>query len=91
MKTGKLTPKSGDVVDAMRFTGAFDQPDGFGSVLDVTVRRSGDAYLTLTYRMHGAEHVWSIGLTEPQRNALAQMLSQNQSRTWERYDPKEGE
>ena len=88
MDTGTLTPRSGTVIDAMRFSGPFDQPDGFASVLTVTIRRSGEACLTLNYRSPlNVENMWSIMLTEDQRNALGNMLCQNQSRTYERFEP----
>jgi len=88
MEKGTLTPKSNSCVDAMRFSGAFGQPDGFASVLDVTVNQGGEACLTLTHRVNYDEKVWSVMLTDSQRNALAAMLGEYKSRTFERYDPR---
>jgi hypothetical protein len=47
METGNLTPKSNDTVLEIQYTGAFGQPDGFGSVLTCRIARSGDATLAL--------------------------------------------
>ena len=88
MKTGTLTPKANNIEDAMRFSGCFGQPDGFGSMLDVTVNTEGKACLTLTWKTDtsgGEEKRWSITLDSDQRNALASMLAKYQPRTWERY------
>ena len=77
METGTLTPRSNNIVRAMRFSGGFGQPDGFGSVLVADVRKSGDACLTLTYRMptgNQEERTWSVILTSTQRHALAALL-----------------
>lgn len=76
MQTGKLTPRSAETVAEMRFTGGFGQPDGFASILSVNVRTSGEAYLTLDYRLDpkGDEHRWSVGLTSEQRRALGRLL-----------------
>ena len=74
METGKLTPKSNDTMQKMRFTGHFGQPDGFGSVLEARVNRHGYAYLSLTYKSSGEERVWSMELDNEQRRALGQMM-----------------
>jgi hypothetical protein len=86
METGSLTPKAEDVVEAMRFTGNFGQPDGFGSVLKVEVRQSGSAALTLMWRddATGNEMQWSVMLTDDQRQALGQFIGRYQPRLWER-------
>jgi hypothetical protein len=81
MFTGKLTPRSNNIVDSMRFSGAFGQPDGFGSVLDVIVNKAGEACFTLHYE----ERMWSVTLTNEQRNALAKMLSNYQPCLYESY------
>ena len=78
MNTGTLTPRSNDSVDEMRFSGGFGQPDGFSSVLTVSVRRSGDVALILNYRVHGNEQMWSVMLTNEQRNVLAEMIGRYQ-------------
>lgn len=84
METGGLTPKSNNIVAAMRFTGNFGSMDGFQSILNADVRQSGDACLTLTYRdANNIEHMWSVMLTEEQRVALAGMFSKHLSKTWE--------
>ncbi len=90
MKTGTLTPRSNGIEDAMRFSGSFGQPDGFGSVLDVTVNTEGVACLTLTWKSSSSsdEQRWSVMLNSDQRNALAEMLAKYQPRTWERYEVK---
>lgn len=75
MITGELTPRSNDSVSVMRYTGGFGQPDGFGGVLTVTINQAGDVYFTLEYRAgDGAEHQWSVGLTNEQRRALITQL-----------------
>jgi len=90
LNTGELTPKSNSKVDAMRFSGALGQPDGFGSVLDVTINVAGDATLTLQWKQglgdkQGAINMWSVTLNERQRDALGQMLCKYQTRHYERY------
>ena len=93
MKTGTLTPRTNKTVDAMRFSGGFAQPDGFASVLTVTVNQSGDACLTLEYRTgvpgndSGQVQMWSVTLNDHQRNALGAMLSRYQPRDYERFEP----
>lgn len=86
MEKGKLTPRSNDCVDAMRFSGGFGQPDGFASVLDVKVNRGGEVCLTLAHRVSGDERIWSVMLTDSQRHALAAMLASYKPRTFERYE-----
>jgi len=78
MEKGKLTPRSSDVVEAMRFSGDFGQPDGFKSVLTVTVRRSGGVCFTLNYRIppRDKDMVWSVELANEQRAAMAEFLGQ---------------
>ena len=76
MYTGQLTPKSNSTVNRMLFSGSFDQPDGFGSVLNVSVNEHGHATLTLCYKniRSSEEHIWSIILDNEQRRALSKML-----------------
>ena len=74
-RTGNLTPKSNDTVKAMRFTGNFGQPDGFGSILTVRINKKGDAILTLHYISEGKEGLWSVMLNQEQRFALSRLLS----------------
>jgi hypothetical protein len=78
MEKGKLTPRSADVIEAMRFSGAFGQPDGFDSVLTATVRRSGGVCFTLDYRIPPQDNDmrWSVELTNEQRAAMAEFLGQ---------------
>lgn len=71
MRTGKLTPKSANVIHSRRYTGGFAQPDGFGAVLEVIQRQSGDLCLTLNWRGTNGEQMWSIELSNEQRNDLA--------------------
>lgn len=86
MKTGKLTPKTNDTMDSMRFTGGFGQPSGFGSVLTATVKEDGGLCLTLNYKMDmsDGEHMWSVELNNEQRNALGSMISKYQPVLYER-------
>lgn len=84
MEVGSLTPKSNDLVEAMRFTGAFGQSDGFGSVLLAEVKKDGRLVLTLTYQMNGQEHFWSVELDDSQRNALVAFAGKYQPRLFER-------
>lgn len=87
MNTGKLTPRSNNTVEEMRFSGGFAQPDGFASVLNVKVNKAGDACLGLTYRSgimgEDREKSWSITLTNEQRIVLAGMLGRYQPRIYE--------
>ena len=77
MKTGKLTPKSNNVMAARRYSGSFGQPDGFGSVLAVTIHNDGEIQLTLTWKSESAsaERQWSVRLTNEQRKNLGHFLS----------------
>ena len=87
MQTGNLTPRSNNTIDEMRFTGNFGQPDGFDSVLVASVRKSGDACLTLTYCMDVGdreERIWSIMLTNEQRLVLAKLLNEYKPTLYER-------
>ena len=90
MNTGTLTPRSNDEVEAYRFAGPFGQPNGFSSILYVSIKKSGDVGLTLTWRLAPDEHemMWSVMLDNEQRNALAQILGRYQPRTWERIGEK---
>ena len=93
METGKLTPRSNDTIDRMRFSGGFGQPNGFGSVLEVIVNSAGDATFSLTYRMgvphDDSERSWAIILTNEQRHILASMLGAYKPRLYERVVPEE--
>jgi hypothetical protein len=88
MDTGTLTPRTNNTVEAMRFTGSFGQPNGFGSVLLAEVKQDGRLVLTLTYNRHGETNasVWSVELDSSQRNALAALASRYQPRLYERID-----
>jgi hypothetical protein len=85
---GTLTPKSREIVDEMRFSGNFGQPNGFGSVLIAQVRRDGEACLSLHYSTGNfgekLDHFWAVMLTNEQRNALAEFLGAYQPRLWEK-------
>ena len=84
LPTGRLTPKSNDVLAKRQYTGGFGQPDGFGSILVVDIRRSGDACLTLHYRSDpsgGPPKMWSVMLDNEQRKNLGKFLSN------ESFDP----
>ena len=79
LRSGNLTPRSNTTQVSRRFSGGFGQPDGFGSVLDVKVNKSGDLCLTLHYRTDfpdnpNAKHMWSVTLTNEQRKNLAEMI-----------------
>jgi hypothetical protein len=91
--TGTLTPRSNDNVEEMRFTGAFGQPSGFGSVLTVSVRRSGEACLTLNFSPDSGDkkdHMWSVMLTNEQRNELSALLGRYQPTLYERTQANTG-
>ena len=89
MDTGNLTPRSADVVCDARFSGDFDQPDGFSSVLKALVRTSGAICLQLTWRSpfladrNKEEQTWAIELTNEQRKALGQLLLSYDPVLWE--------
>ena len=87
MKTGNLTPRSNNLVAGMRFTGAFAQPNGFGSVLSVEIKTDGRAVFTLTYKKINdeSEHMWTIELDNEQRSKLAAHLSKHQPTLYEYY------
>lgn len=86
MNTGTLTPRSNDTVNEMRFTGNFGQPDGFGSVLTVSIRKDGAVCLTLTWKdlLGDEEKTWSVMLTSDQRPVLAQLLDSYNPKLWEK-------
>lgn len=88
MFTGNLTPKSNDKVVAMRFTGAFGQSDGFGSVLNVEINKAGHASLTLFYNPPSGATFWAVELDSEQRRALAVLLMTYEPKTFERYEAK---
>jgi hypothetical protein len=83
MDTGNLTPRSADVVADMRFSGNFMQPDGFGLVLKVLVRRSGGVGLSLDYKSANGEQSWAVELSTEQRRELAQLLACYEPVLWE--------
>jgi hypothetical protein len=91
METGKLTPRANDTVSAIRFSGNFGQPDGFGSVLLVQIRMDGRAVLTCTFRdITGTkEEQWSIDLTNEQRNVLSTFLFNYKPVLFEMLTPEE--
>ena len=84
--TGGLTPRSNDGVGEMRFSGGFGQTDGFASVLIASVRRSGEACLTLHYTANSGPMVWSVMLTNQQRYVLADFLRSYDPVLWEAID-----
>ncbi len=85
MKTGKLTPRTNATVRRVRYTGNFGQPTGFGSVLEVSQHEDGTAHLTLCFKndLRPDEQMWSVQLTNEQRNHLAAWLAQYQPRLFE--------
>jgi hypothetical protein len=88
MEKGKLTPRSNNLVAAMRFSGGFGQPDGFASVLTVRINTAGELALTLCYRHDVGdrqEHMWSVTLTNEQRVELADFLSLYEPTLWEQF------
>jgi hypothetical protein len=86
MDKGTLTPRTNKEVAAMRFSGNFGQPDGFGSVLLASIRESGDLCLTLDFLLNGKEMMWSVMLTNDQRTALAGFLNRYHPRLYEVCD-----
>lgn len=76
MNSYELTPRTNNTINKMVFTGAFGQPDGFGSVLEVEIKQDGRLVLICTYRLHGSEHdhVWTIELDNEQRVALGEFI-----------------
>ena len=84
MKTGNLTPKSNNEVKTVRYSGTFGQPDGFGSVLEVSIRASGEVSLCLTYRgVAEKENSWGTMLTHEQGKHLANLLNSYEPILWE--------
>lgn len=88
---GNLTPKANRVIEEMRFTGNFGQPDGFGSVLIASVRESGEVCLSLHFSMgnfgNKLDHFWGVMLTNEQRAELSALLGRYQPRLFEHtYD-----
>ena len=84
MKTGNLTPRSNDEVKTVRYSGNFGQPTGFNSILEASVRGSGEASLGLVYRgLDGGEQTWTVMLTSEQRRHLANLLNSYEPTLWE--------
>lgn len=86
---GNLTPRASDIVEAMRFSGGFGQPDGFSSVLEVMVRKDGSVCLRLLYSTIGDKRLsnfWAVELTNEQRFALQFFIGRYQPRLFERFD-----
>jgi hypothetical protein len=83
LETGTLTPRSADIVEEIRFSGGFGQPDGFASVLIASVRTDGSLCLRLDYR--GIDHiqVWAVELTNEQREAIAGLTNRYRPRVYE--------
>ena len=83
--TGGLTARSNNSEVAFRYSGAFGQPNGFGSVLEVKVNSSGDLALTLHYKtdLDKQDHLWSVMLTNEQRKHLAELLGSYDPVLWE--------
>lgn len=80
LPTGKLTPRSNEFVSGIRMTGAFGQPDGFGSVLRCIVTKDGSAQFTMYIRNEhrdGEQGIdfWTVALDNEQRCCLARWLS----------------
>ena len=88
MDTGKLTPRSNEKVNSCLYAGQFGQPDGFASVLEVTVNRAGECALSLTYKSpdisgENNERLWSVMLTSDQRKHLAEFLTLYEPTLWD--------
>ena len=85
LPTGGLTPRSNSKEVAYRYTGGFGQPDGFASVLEVTVNRAGDLALTLhhTSGLDNHAHLWSVMLTNEQRKHLSGLIASYDPVLWE--------
>ena len=84
--TGKLTPKTNSTVLGMRFSGAFGQTNGFGSMLEAEVKTDGRLVLTLKYKdIDSHIHQWSIDLTNEQRRALGEMILNYEPCLFEQY------
>ena len=98
MNVGTLTPRSNDEIRAMRFSGNFGHPDGFESVLTVSIKKSGEVALTLEYKSNCDNQInlWSVirrffypsvsitlQLTDGQRNILGAFLCRYQPRLYE--------
>jgi hypothetical protein len=88
MDKGTLTPRSNTLVEAIRFTGAFGQPDGFGSVLLAEVKQDGRLVLTTTWKMDkdGKEMTWTVELDNEQRKILAELAGRYQPKLYEKVD-----
>ena len=75
MNTGDLDSRSNDTKIQVLYTGDFGQPDGFGSVLSVTINSAGETALKLDYKgMNQEERSWTVTLTNEQRQHLAHIL-----------------
>lgn len=75
MKTGNLTPRTNKEIKSVRYSGGFGQPEGFASVLTVSVRQDGRASLTLMYDAEN-QKMWTVELTHEQRVHLASWLGE---------------
>ena len=82
LPTGGLTPRSNNKEVSCRYTGGFGQPDGFASVLEVTVNRGGDLALTLHWTEKGI-NMWSVMLTNEQRKHLSGLIASYDPVLWE--------
>ena len=75
MYTGNLTPRTNNTIEAIRFTGSFAQPEGFGSVLE-----DGRLVLTLSWKTHPD---YTVGLDNAQRGVLAKLAATYQPMLYE--------
>ncbi len=87
MKQGNLTARSNNKITSFRYSGGFGQPDGFASILTVTVNNEGYLALSLVYRKGGGisseEHFWTVNLTNSQRQHLAGWIGEHKPQLWE--------
>ena len=89
MKKEGLDPKSNDTVVKARFSGGFGQPDGFESILTVSVNRHGNATFHLAYKIVNTDQSWAVILDNDQRRELIRLLSEHEPTLWV-YDIEKG-
>ncbi len=86
MDKGNLTARSNNKIASFRYSGGFGQPDGFASVLTVSVNKEGNLTLSLTYKrsdLSSEEHFWAVTLTDSQRQHLASWIGEHKPQLWE--------
>lgn len=85
MYTGNLTPRTNTTIEAIRFTGSFGHPDGFGSVLEAAVKEDGRLVLTLSWKTYPdpTVRIWTVELDNAQRGVLAKLTAAYQPMLYE--------